>query len=162
MTFSLFRTAGFLCLFLALPFSGCASRVLIPATQPHVYSSDDPAMQAYESEEEEIERLRREIKVLKAKGSEKADIRKLRTKIRELESAIASYAAVSGENAAEGPLTLDQEFKAFLRENDIPRPYLWLHIPRYENGLDSDEDATEAGPKPDRVRFDGGPLQPAR
>ena len=150
--------AGFLCLCLAF-LSGCSKRVIIPATTPHVYSSEDAGMQGYESEEEEIERLVREIKILRAEGSEKADVRKLKAKIRELESAIASYASVGEEGTPDGSLTLDQEFKAFLRENHLPWPYLWPFISSNANGLDTEEDAPEAEPGPGRVRFGDGPME---
>ena len=81
------RIAGFLCLYLTFSFSGYSRGPHYPvpvATNPHVYSSEDPEMQAYESEDEEIERLVREIKTLRAKGREEADIRKLKSRIREL------------------------------------------------------------------------------
>ena len=60
--------AGLLCLALATAFSaGCRGRSGIPiADNPHVYSSKDPAMRAYESEEEELERLEQELAGLRA------------------------------------------------------------------------------------------------
>ena len=155
MPHRLTRIVGSLCLLLALSFSGCTKGPYFPirvAENPHVYSSEDPNMQAYVREEEEIRRIRRTIKTLKAQGIAKADIRKLRDKIRQLEN--ARYEVARKNGTPNGSRTLDQEFKAFLRENNIP----WPHGSRE---MAVGEAAEDPRPSPVRVRFGDGPMEVA-